>query len=83
VRNGGDWYDISNQPLYRGANTWSSYGLRGERLETDTFTYGTYQHNGQLTGVYGIVNQGPQNIYFGGRLIQSNGATVATDRLGS
>src|SRR5208283_1853503 len=80
-RTGGSWYDISNQPLYR-AGAWNLYGLHGERLETDTFTFWTNTVFGQLV-VQGVVNLGPQNIYFAGRMIQTNGATVATDRLGS
>jgi RHS repeat-associated protein len=80
-RTGGSWYDTANQPLNR-AGTWNSYGLRGERLETVSLGYGEQTVFGQLS-VYGTITQTSQNIYFAGRMIQTNGVTVATDRLGS
>ena len=84
-RMGGDWYDQWNQPLERGG-VWNEYGLNGERL--GTYSYG-YTTNCMQSGLYLICQpviiptQVSRNIYFGGRLIQSNGLTVATDRLGS
>ena len=84
-RMGGDWYDQWNQPLERGG-VWNEYGVNGERL--GTYSYG-YTTNCMPSGPYLICapviipTQVSRNIYFGGRLIQSNGLTVATDRLGS
>ena len=78
-------YDMENQPLDRGGQ-WNLYGLHGERLGTYTYTFGrdvTYI-NGvdyDTTPVYPA--QATRNIYFGGRLIQSNGTTVVVDAQGS
>ena len=77
----GMWYDLENQPLLRDGS-YNLYGLNGERLETVTLGYGEYT-SGQVTVPYGTVTQVTQNVYFAGRLIQSNGKTVVTDRLGS
>jgi RHS repeat-associated protein len=86
---GGNWYDEQNQPLDR-TGVWNEYGLRGERLGTYTYAAGqqTWTPVGNpvvdffvTTSV--VTTQVSRNIYFGGRLIQSNGDTVATDRLGS
>jgi RHS repeat-associated protein len=81
-RTGGSWYDQQNQPLDR-AGVWNSYGLRGERLGTYTFGLGSVIIGGQFYGYYGTSTQVSRNVYFGTRLIQSNGVTVATDRVGS
>jgi RHS repeat-associated protein len=62
---------------------WNSYGLRGERLDTQSFGLQPIIYNGQLYGYYGTETVLTQNIYFAGRLIASNGTTVATDRMGS
>jgi hypothetical protein len=51
------------------------YGVDGRAL-------GRYLFAIHDDGTYGISFQGT-NLYFGGTLIQSNGETVATDRLGS
>ncbi len=74
-------YDMENQPLDRGGQ-WNLYGPNGERLGTYTYTFGrdvTYI-NGvdyDTTPVYPA--QASRNIYFGGRLIQSNNTTVVVD----
>ena len=88
-RTGGGWYDQQNQPLDR-AGVWNLYGLRGERLETHTYAktlhYTTVVVGGvpysvpYYTWVDTLVTR---NVYFGSRLIQSNGQTVLTDRLGT
>jgi RHS repeat-associated protein len=78
-------YDMENQPLDRGGQG-NLYGLNGERLGTYTYTFGrdvTYI-NGvdyDTTPVYPA--QATRNIYFGGRLIQSNNTTVVVDAQGS
>jgi RHS repeat-associated protein len=88
-RTAGNWYDQQNHPLDR-TGVWNEYGLRGERLGTYTYAQGpqTWTPVGNpvvdffvTTSV--VTTQVSRNIYFGGRLIQSNGDTVATDRLGS
>jgi RHS repeat-associated protein len=81
-RTGGAWYDLQNQPLQR-AGVWNLYGLNGERLETVSLSYGIYTIDPNNLIPYGTLQQLTQNVYFGGRLIQSNGKTVVTDRLGS
>jgi RHS repeat-associated protein len=81
-RTGGYWYDLQNQPLQR-EGVWNLYGLNGERLETVSVSNAIYQINPQNLIPYGTVTQLTQNVYFGGRLIQSNGRTVVTDRQGS
>ena len=88
-RTGGGWYDQQNQPLDR-AGVWNLYGLRGERLETHTYAktlhYTTVVVGGvpysvpYYTWVDTLVSR---NVYFGSRLIQSNGQTVVVDRLGT
>jgi RHS repeat-associated protein len=87
-------YDLENQPLLRDGQ-WNLYGLHGERLATYSFSYSTAYCTPPGTWFY---NCGPgyayaytsttgtrtsQNIYFAGRLIQSNNTTVLTDRTGS
>ena len=66
---------------------WNLYGLNGERLETHQYTLGLYffVYNGQAIPVYFTTSDTlvSRNLYFGGRLIQSNGQTVLTDRLGT
>jgi RHS repeat-associated protein len=81
-RTGGAWFDLENQPLQR-AGVWNLYGLRGERLETLSLSYGIYTIDQNNLIPYGTAQQVTQNVYFMGRLIQSNGRTVVTDRLGS
>ncbi len=90
-RTGGTRYDQQNQPLDRGG-VCNLYGLRGERLGTFSYSAG-YSWTNVVVDQYGDTvsigtptvtqTQLTRNIYFGGRLIQSNGVTVATDRLGS
>jgi RHS repeat-associated protein len=84
-RTGGGYFDQQNQPLCRDGQ-WNLYGPRGERLGiyTYTVTVGTnwcmdYQYNYALADA----TQTSRNIYFGGRLIVSNGTTVVTDPAGS
>jgi RHS repeat-associated protein len=84
-RMGGTWYDQQNQPLDRGG-VWNLYGLHGERLATYTYSAGVeYNVFNNVPYPYWNVTttQVSQNIYFAGRMIQSNGTGVATDRLGS
>ena len=85
-RTGGTLYDQQNQPLDP-AGVWNLYGLNGERLETHQYTLGLYffVYNGQAIPVYFTTADTlvSRNLYFGGRLIQSNGQTVLTDRLGT
>ena len=86
-RTGGVPYDQQNQPLLRDG-VWNLYGLRGERLETHTYlrtVYPIYDDMGNLTTdeYVGVSDTATRNVYFGGRLIQSKGQTVVTDRLGS
>jgi hypothetical protein len=50
------------------------YGVTGQKLETYSFALGTAGFNMPLEGI---------NLYFGGKLLQSKGVWVATDRLGS
>jgi RHS repeat-associated protein len=50
------------------------YGATGQKLET---------YSGAYTGVPGYCTLEGINIYFGGKLLQSKGVWVATDRLGS
>ena len=56
-------------------NEYYFYGVSGKRM-------GTYQINVNDGNTYSMATIGT-NLYFGGTLIQSNGVTVATDRLGS
>ena len=84
-RTGGTWFDQQNQPLDR-AGVWNLYGLGGERLGTYAYTTSTQQYT--YPNLVIVVTTAPEtrmsrNIYFGGRLIQSNGSTVLTDRMGS
>jgi RHS repeat-associated protein len=86
-RTGGPMYDQQNQPMFRDG-AWNLYGLRGERLETHVFgktVLPIYDGNGNAVDAYVVVTdtRTSRNVYFGGRLIQSNGQTVVTDRLGS
>ena len=50
------------------------YGVTGQKLET---------YSGAYTGVPGYIALEGINVYFGGKLLQSKGVWVATDRLGS
>jgi len=84
-RTGGSWYDQQNQPLDR-TGVWNFYGLHGERLGTYTYTTTDqwYQQGSILLDLRSATQtQVTRNIYFAGRLIQSNGSTVLTDRVGS
>jgi YD repeat-containing protein len=84
-RTGGTWYDQQNQALDR-AGVWNLYGLRGERLATYTYTVNQQPNQeGSITYIFETapMTQASRNVYFGGRLIQSNGTTVVTDRQGS
>ena len=84
-RTGGSDYDLENQPLNRDG-AWNLYGLNGERLATYTFAeVDTYYPEGNMGFMLQSVTatQTSRNIYFRGRLIQSNGSSVATDRVGS
>jgi RHS repeat-associated protein len=66
-------WDIENRMTSNGA----AYDPWGKRVAVGTQVY-FYSLSGQrLTGPNGV------NRYFGGKLIQSNGVGVATDRLGS
>ena len=78
-------YDVSNRRVMvteYGANPAEEvtfYGVGGERL-------GVYRRDvGEVNGQEWIYAwaQASRNAYFGGRLVQSNGKTVVTDRLGS
>jgi RHS repeat-associated protein len=84
------FYDLENQPLDRtGGGQWNLYGLHGERLATYTYSPGNQlDRPNPCTGYcyylrHGYPTQTSRNIYFGGRLIQSNNKTVVLDRLGS
>jgi RHS repeat-associated protein len=86
----GLYYDLENQPLDRtGGGQWNLYGLHGERLATYTYSPGNQlDHPNPCAGYcyylrHGYPTQTSRNIYFGGRLIQSNNKTVVLDRLGS
>jgi len=50
------------------------YGATGQKLETYSFTIADSLFNSSLLGI---------NTYFGGKLLQSKGIWVATDKLGS
>jgi RHS repeat-associated protein len=82
---GGGYFDQQNQPLYRDGQ-WNLYGLRGERLGLYkyTVTVGINWYMG-YPYYYALADatQTWRNIYFGGRLIVSNGTTVVTDPVGS
>ena len=74
-------YDMENQPLDRGGQ-WNLYGLNGERLGTYTYTFGrnvTYINGVDYDATLVYPARASRNIYFGGRLIQSNNTTVGVD----
>ncbi len=74
-------YDMENQPLDRGGQR-NLYGLNGERLGTYTYTFGravTYISGVDYDATLVYPAQASRNIYFGGRLIQSNNTTVGVD----
>jgi RHS repeat-associated protein len=84
-RTGGGWYDQQNQPLNRDGG-WNLYGLRGERLGTYSYAFSSqiYDLGDHLYVLRTAAEtQTSRNIYFGGRLIVSNGTPVVTDALGS
>jgi RHS repeat-associated protein len=84
-RTGGGWYDQQNQPLNRDGG-WNLYGLREERLGTYSYAMGSQIYNvGDHLFVLRTATetQTSRNLYFGGRLIVSNGTPVVTDALGS
>ena len=84
----GLYYDMENQPLDRGGGGQRNlYGLHGERLATYTYPeQSVYDHDYNGTHYYrrwANATQTSRNIYFGGRLIQSNHKTVVLDGQGS
>ena len=92
-------WDVENRLLLQGtygyvtAVSWS-YDPYGRRVEKVSATYGVEQSNeiyfygitGQKLATFVLGSDGPSpsaNLYFAGKLIRSNGVTVATDQLGS
>jgi len=74
-------FDMENQPLYdTGTGKYSVWDLNGRRLRHESITIGVNPPAGQAIPNYSITDR---NVYFGGRLIQSNSKTVLVDRLGS
>ncbi len=76
---------MENQPLDRGGQ-WNLYGLNGERLGTYTYTFGrdvTYISGVDYDTTLVYPAQAARNIYFAGKLIQSNNTTVVVDAQGS
>ena len=80
---GDQWtYDPSGKRMYEdGAGSGDGprvtfYSITGQRLGTYQVRY--YQDTGNFRDITSSLN-----LYFGGKLLQSNGVAVATDRLGS
>jgi RHS repeat-associated protein len=74
-------FDMENQPMYdSGTGKYSVWDPNGRRLRHETITIGVNPPAGQAIPYYAITDR---NVYFGGRLIQSNSKTVLLDRLGS
>ena len=84
-------YDVENRLKQAGTDQYA-YGFRNERVwksgTGEIYFYGVY---GEKLGSYQmypsqssfIITTLSTNLYFGGKLIRSNGQTVVTDRLGS
>jgi len=84
-------YDVENRLKQAGSDQYA-YGFRNERVwksgTGEIYFYGLY---GEKLGSYQmypgqgsfIISTLSTNLYFGGKLIRSNGQTVVTDRLGS
>jgi RHS repeat-associated protein len=69
----------NGQPTSHATCEFTLYGITGQRLSTYSCSFAD-QDNGDGTFAHQLLSR---NLYFGGKLIRSNGVTVATDRLGS
>ena len=78
-------YNRDNQPFFKNG-VWYLYDASGRRLATYTMTLNCQWYpngGGQIELCSYTASQTSRNVYFGGRMIQSNGKTVVVDRLGS
>ena len=78
-------YNRDNQPFYKNG-VWYLYEASGRRLATYTMTLNCQWYpngGGQIELCSYTASQTSRNVYFRGRMIQSNGKTVVVDRLGS